>query len=190
LPRRRLLGTVEKGGRSALPRARTSPRSATIKDSTGQRCPAEGRSALTDPALGSPRMWRGAAASGRLRLLADRGSVGEHGPMGKQGLPSERRCAVDLFRLPTGSAPACRPGRARVHAGDIARLSLRPKATRSKGRVPASGGAHGRPGAADPAPRAPEPIRSGACRSPSAPGPPPDRATPRAPASAAALSLV
>jgi hypothetical protein len=110
--------------------------------------------------------------------------------MGKQGLPSERRCAVDLFRLPTGSAPACRPGRARVHAGDIARLSLRPKATRSKGRVPASGGAHGRPGGSRPRPTragahslrcVPEPIRAGAA---------PDRATPRAPASAAALSLV
>ena len=64
-------------------RSTYSPRSATIKDSTGQRCPVEGRSALTDPAPGSPRMWRGAAAFGRLRLLADRGSVGGASPYGK-----------------------------------------------------------------------------------------------------------
>src|ERR1700761_3981208 len=57
-------------------REHDSPRSATIKDSTGQRCPVEGRSALTDPAPGSPRMWRGAAVFGRLRLLADASSVG------------------------------------------------------------------------------------------------------------------
>jgi hypothetical protein len=64
-------------------RSTYSPRSATIKDSTGQRCPVEGRSALTDPAPGPPRMWRGADAIGRLRLLADRGSVGGAGPYGK-----------------------------------------------------------------------------------------------------------
>ena len=84
MPRRRLLGNGREGGRSALFEAPTPQQSATIKDSTGQRCPVEGRSALTDPAPGSPRMWRGAAVFGRLRLSADAGSVGAASVSGKR----------------------------------------------------------------------------------------------------------
>src|SRR6201996_2534922 len=99
-------------------REHDSPRSPTIKDSTGQRCPVEGRSALTDPAPGSPRMWRGAAVFGRLRLLADAGSVGAASvsgkPVGGQAdrgwLPARPGRAGPGGRVDGGDAPGGRGG--------------------------------------------------------------------------------
>src|SRR5215210_3570729 len=59
--RRRLLGYRRRprtGGRAR-------PKSATHKDSTRQRHPLPtGQPALTDPAPGSPRMWRGTPVGG------------------------------------------------------------------------------------------------------------------------------
>ncbi len=86
LPRRRLLGRSR--GRQSQRSDRellTLPWSATSKDSTRHRCPVQDHQLSRTPPSAKPRMWRGAARFGRLRLLADRGSVGGNRRLGKSG---------------------------------------------------------------------------------------------------------
>ena len=62
-----------------LLRSPRGPReSATSKDSTRHQCPVQGRSALTDPTLGTPRMWRGTGPSGGYDYWLARRSVGPY----------------------------------------------------------------------------------------------------------------
>src|SRR5947209_8655490 len=62
----------------------TPSRSPTSKDSTRHRRPVQAAQLSRTPPSESPRMWRDAVAIGRLRLLADRASVGAKSPQGKQ----------------------------------------------------------------------------------------------------------